>query len=64
MRTQAIIEDKIFVWFKDSSELVFYEASAEITDFFERGDEALTVSLEQYWRGRCHCDFSGASVRL
>jgi hypothetical protein len=51
VRTQAIIEDKIFVWFKDSSELVFYEASAKIGDFFERGDEALTISLSNIGGG-------------
>ncbi len=51
VRTQAIIEEKMFVWFKDSSDDVYYEASAEITDFLARGDDALTVSLSNVGGG-------------
>ena len=51
VRTQAIIGGKIFVWFKDSSDVVYYEASAEITDFLERGDDALIVALSNVGGG-------------
>ena len=51
VRTQAIIEDKIYVWFKDSTDLVYYEASALIADFMERGDEALTINLSNIGGG-------------
>ena len=51
VRTQAIIEDKIYVWFKDSTDLVYYEASALVADFMERGDEALTITLSNIGGG-------------
>ena len=51
VRTQAIIGDKLFVWFKDSTDIAFYEASARISDFLEKGDEALTVKLSNIGGG-------------
>ena len=39
--------ERFFVWFKDSTDGAYYEASADITEFLEKGDLALEVALNE-----------------